>query len=198
MSDAISAPPWRGALVSEPVAVRLPATLTEHLEGLQLRHFSPDEIIRACGGGEPPWHLWGNIVPTLIVADAAREAIGRPTKITSAWRSDEYNWQNGGKEYSQHPTFTALDLAVLVGSWKARAQRELQDLLASWRGRRFFSPVPFKRVEVDCVPFAPLDTCAGCYSFIFEGGIGRYPAPGWPKFFTHLDTRGIRADWGAR
>jgi len=89
----------------------------QFLAGLRLRHFAPEEILRQAdrsrGGVRnsiPPEELWGNIVPTLWMADIGRRALGKPVTITSAYRSEEYNQAVGGASRSQHKRNGALDL----------------------------------------------------------------------------------------
>lgn len=61
---------------------------------------------------DPPRKLWPRIIPTLIVADKARAALGRPLRINSAYRSPAYNKAISGASKSQHVEFTALDLST--------------------------------------------------------------------------------------
>lgn len=93
------------------------AKYRKFLAGLQLRHFSPEELIaqaeRTRGGVRnsiPPEELWENIVPTLWVADQARRHAGKSLIITSAYRSEDYNRAVGGASRSQHKRNSALDI----------------------------------------------------------------------------------------
>lgn len=61
---------------------------------------------------DPPKALWKNIMPTILVADEARRRLGKPIKISSAYRSPAYNRAIGGVRDSQHSLFKALDLAT--------------------------------------------------------------------------------------
>lgn len=89
----------------------------EFLQGLQLRHFSPSEILKQ---GErkrgdvtnslPPPELFPRIVPTLWVADMLRERLGYPLTITSAYRSEAYNQAVSGASRSSHLRNEALDI----------------------------------------------------------------------------------------
>lgn len=62
---------------------------------------------------EPPRELWPNIVPTLRVVDDLRDLLGSPIKITSSYRSPEYNEWVGGVSRSYHLQFKALDIQVV-------------------------------------------------------------------------------------
>ena len=89
----------------------------EYLEALSLRHFSPHEI-RIQGerwrdgvkNSLPPESLWRAIAPTLWIADLARHELGFSLTVTSAYRSERYNYSVGGATHSQHLANTALDL----------------------------------------------------------------------------------------
>lgn len=113
----------------------------------------------------PPESLWPNIVPTLIVADALRAAVGVPLTITSAYRAPAYNAAVGGETNSYHMRFMALDVAPFsIGAKRlAAAARKL-------RGKKFV--VPDSRE-----------------SFVWRGGVGEYPK------FVHIDCRGYDANW---
>ena len=100
------------------------------LEGLQLRHFSADELIaqgNRTRNGEanslPPSSMWPAMVRTLWVADMARSALGFPITITSAFRNEAYNRQVGGASRSAHLRNAALDLIPAGGKidelWRA-------------------------------------------------------------------------------
>ena len=92
------------------------------LEGLQLRHFSADELIaqgnrtrNGVSNSLPPESMWPAMVPTLWVADMLRERLGSPLTITSAYRSEAYNRQVGGASRSAHLRNEALDLIPAEG-----------------------------------------------------------------------------------
>lgn len=62
----------------------------------------------------PPVVMGPNILPTMKVAVAARQALG-PLSIISAYRSPAYNAViDGSAKNSQHMHFTALDLRPLA------------------------------------------------------------------------------------
>jgi peptidase M15-like protein len=57
-----------------------------------------------------PAALWGNILPTLRLLEwLRRETGGRPLHVTSGYRDPAYNWAVGGKTYSLHVAFNAVD-----------------------------------------------------------------------------------------
>ena len=147
--------------------------LAAFIDRLGLKHFKGREIAdyanRVRGGVRnslPPESLWPNIVPTLIVADALRAAVGVPLTITSAYRSAAYNAAVGGETRSYHMLFMALDLipgGKVTPAQLATAARKL-------RGKKFKIP-------------GSNDT------FVWHGGIGKYPS------FVHIDCRGYDANW---
>jgi len=67
---------------------------------------------------EPHRSLWRNVIPTLMVADIARERFGSPILITSAYRNPSYNAVCGGVRHSQHQLNRALDLVPRNGDVK--------------------------------------------------------------------------------
>lgn len=146
--------------------------LAAFIDGFGFRHFKGREIARYAErvrgrvkNSLPPESLWPNIVPTLVVADALREAVDAPLTITSAYRSPAYNAAVGGEKNSYHLQFRALDLipAEVSPAVLAAAARKL-------RGRTFKIPGTNDH-------------------FTFRGGIGLYPS------FVHIDTRGHDANW---
>ena len=93
-----------------------------YLEGLQLNHFSADELIAqgdrtrsGVSNSLPPESIWPAMVRTLWVADMARSALGFPITITSAFRNEAYNRQVGGASRSAHLRNEALDLIPAGG-----------------------------------------------------------------------------------
>ncbi|MEL6678479.1 MAG: D-Ala-D-Ala carboxypeptidase family metallohydrolase [Pseudomonadota bacterium] len=139
------------------------------IEGLELKHFSPEEFLVLGGGHSTPGHpgfgknthppetVWPNIANTARVLDALREKLGKPVAITNAYRSPAYNAAVGGAEHSQHKRFNACDIQV-----KGADPEEVADTLAGMRAEG-----------------------------LFHGGIGRY------RTFTHIDTRGVNRSWGS-
>jgi len=63
----------------------------------------------------PPRRIWKDVIPTLMVADIARERFGSPILITSAYRNPSYNAVCGGVRNSQHLINRALDLVPMNG-----------------------------------------------------------------------------------
>ena len=98
-----------------------------------------------------------------------------------------------GQPLSLHQAFSAIDFKT-----EEVPLQKVYDILQSWRGRWFRSPVPIEseRVRVcvpnGCIEHVPLDvdtTEDGGHKFKFAGGIGLY------NTHVHIDTRGIDADW---
>ena len=160
----------------------------EFIARLNLRNFTAEEILIGTGreGNRiPARELWPNIVPTLLVLDEVRDRFMCPVTITSCYRAPEYNRRIGGKRLSQHQAFRAIDFVV-----SRTDPSEVQALLRHWRGAHFESPVVIEHhavpIGADFIPSIPLQ---GERGFFFAGGVGCY------ETFTHLDTRGVNADW---
>ena len=116
---------------------------TSFLASLRLRWFKPGEITRqsrrkraGVTNSLPPLSLVDNIVPTLWVADFARESLGAPLTITSAYRSEDYNRAVGGRDMSQHKVNTALDI---IPSGGPAALDRLWALLLAMRKAKTFA-----------------------------------------------------------
>ncbi|NBC96853.1 MAG: hypothetical protein GVY27_10915 [Deinococcus-Thermus bacterium] len=162
--------------------------------GLGLEHFKPAELLTKCerpGNAVPPRQLWPNIVPTILVLDRLRAAVGAPIVILSGYRAPDYNRKVGGAATSQHLAFTALDVAC-----SGVDPDVLHAKLRAWRGEAFESPIPLDgRGALDTpagpTPFKPLtaDPSGAGAKFVWHGGLGLY------ETFVHLDTRGYDADW---
>lgn len=89
------------------------AELQKFLDDHGIKHFSAKEITwlpRLQKHVVPPPDLWGNIIPTLQLADAIRDEWGDPVNVLSGYRTQAYNAAVGGAPNSQHMHFRALDL----------------------------------------------------------------------------------------
>ena len=89
------------------------------LDKAGVKHFTADELFFRGASDEtmnlntaPPKELWKNMIPTAVAANEAREKLGVPIKVRSAYRSPAYNRRIGGARASQHMKFTALDLGT--------------------------------------------------------------------------------------
>lgn len=87
------------------------------LDKAGVQYFTAEEIffrgasdVKLKLNSDPPRALWKNIIPTVLVADEARRRLGKPIKITSAFRNLAYNRAIGSGPRSQHVQFKALDL----------------------------------------------------------------------------------------
>lgn len=83
----------------------------------KLRHFTAAELLTKGGAHarnglntDPPPGLWKNIRDAASAADEARQRLGSPLTITSAYRSPAYNKAIGGASGSFHLHFRALDI----------------------------------------------------------------------------------------
>lgn len=146
------------------------ARLEAFIDQIGLRHFRGRELTwlwhrtrKGVSNSCPPEALWENCIRPLLVLDEIRRQIGQPIRITSAYRSPAYNSAVGGEPMSYHKIFMALDFTTSAGAARSAAvAREL-------RGTRIKLP--------------------GGGSFLWRGGIGRYPS------FVHIDCRGKDANW---
>lgn len=100
----------------------------EFLASLELRHISPDEIIKPHRGIYngvdnvlPPEKLWKKLPHTLRVADEIRARLGIPlVKISSAYRCPSYNSQiPGAVRNSYHTRNQAIDVVYFCPVRKA-------------------------------------------------------------------------------
>ena len=92
-------------------------TFEEYIDKREFKYFKGYELARYADRWRgnvkndlPPRSVWKNIIPTLRVADDARERLGSPIMVTSSYRSPNYNSAVGGVAHSQHMVHTALDL----------------------------------------------------------------------------------------
>ena len=167
----------------------------QFIAGLGLKHFEPEELLAKTDRAHntaPPKSLWENIAPTIIVLDRLRERLNRPIRISSAYRSHEYNRRlRGSAPLSQHVAFNAIDFVPGGGVSLFEATRLLQSMSDQW----FASPAVFNRSAVSVggrdIPSSDLlwRGGGGANEFRFRGGVSEY------SNFIHIDTRGAIARW---
>jgi hypothetical protein len=131
-----------------------------------IKHFSEGEVFV---NEKPPAELWPNIIPTLIVADHFRSMIGRPIKITSAYRNAYRNLDEGGKPLSLHVDFNAVDIRASNDKDKPFVYAEMKRLIE----QGFILQCYFRGKEVNISPKVM--------------GIGYYPS----GCRVHIDTRAL-------
>ena len=169
--------------------------LADRIRELGLSHFRPHEFFVGMGAvrngvrnGFPPRRLWDNVIPTAMVADIARQRVGCPIEITSAYRHEGYNEVVGGADQSQHLAFRALDLVPRNG----KVQR-LFDILEDMHGDEVQLPVQIAPAEGPApANYGKQGLSIEPGGFRFKGGLGLYLNEG----FVHIDTRGRKARWG--
>jgi len=83
-----------------------------------IRYFTADEVFfrgardaRLQLNTDPPRGLWPSLLAVVKVADEARHRLGKPLRITSAFRSVAYNKAIQGAARSWHTQGGALDLS---------------------------------------------------------------------------------------
>jgi hypothetical protein len=138
----------------------------ELLDQNGIKHFSEREVFI---NEKPPAELWENIIPTLIVADHFRQVIGKPIKITSAYRNAYRNLGEGGKPLSLHVDFNAIDIRASNALDKPFVYKEIKRLVE----QGFILQCYFKGKEVNISPKVM--------------GIGYYPS----GYRLHIDTRAL-------
>jgi hypothetical protein len=92
-----------------------------YFDSHDVEHFSARELTwlpRLNKNLVPPNDLWGNIIPTLKLADAIRNEWGGPVTVYSGFRTVAYNTAVGGAKNSQHLHFRAMDIAPKAGDIK--------------------------------------------------------------------------------
>ena len=90
------------------------------LAGLQLRFFRPREITHYASASRngvknslPSRELWENLPPVLWVLDQLRQSIDLPIRLTSIYRSPEYNHKGvKGSPRSFHMRNCAVDFQI--------------------------------------------------------------------------------------
>ena len=155
--------------------------LIAFLESLSLRYFAPEEFLINTdrpGNTLPPEEIWGNIALTAVLLDTVRSHFEASVVITSCYRAPEYNRRIGGRPFSQHQAFTAIDFSVAMVP-----AREGADFCRQLRGHPVLLPPGIRRVQWDSAPFKEIE------EHRFVGGVGSYSR------FVHIDTRGINATW---
>jgi len=87
--------------------------LQKLLDSEGVRYFRAQELTLQRQWGthaEPPADYLPRILPTVILADEIREKLGAPIRVSSGYRTLEYNRHVGGSPSSEHMQFRALDL----------------------------------------------------------------------------------------
>ena len=96
-------------------------TFSEWFDRQGIKNFSAREFTsyfevkrRGAQNMEPPRSMWANILPTIRIVDALRDAVGKPITLTSSYRCPAYNQAigSGAASRSQHLQFRALDIKV--------------------------------------------------------------------------------------
>lgn len=83
------------------------------LDSEGVRHFKARELVLLRQWGEhvtPPRHFLPRILPAAILANEIRDKLGAPIRVSSGYRTPDYNRQVGGSPASEHMAFRALDL----------------------------------------------------------------------------------------
>lgn len=122
------------------------ADFDRFIEDLGLRFFTPAEFLFLGAGNDsgrcqglntfPPRELWPNIVNTARFLDAIRAEMNSPIRITSCYRSPDYNRCVSGAASSQHVQFNAIDFVCSAGTpevWR-RVAAGLRDRHREFRG----------------------------------------------------------------
>ena len=120
----------------------------EHFKGSELSSYASRKR-GSVKNSLPHESLWGNIIPTLVIANELRKIVG-PITITSAYRSPAYNSAVGGEPGSYHMKFMALDLIP-----KDVSPRTLAAAAKKLRWKKYKIPGTNE-------------------TFVFKGGIGTY------------------------
>ena len=218
-------------------------TLTGFLESLKLRHIDLRQVVAGLGrtlhfalddlglpvangrNHEPPRTLWHNIAPTLIVLDEIAERLGTAPRITTTYRSPEYNNAvfvrgklqrlaslrsrpggnpdagmrdvgSGAATMTQHLAFRAVDFAV--GGQRLEAHR----IAKSLRGERLPLPRPIRLTNP---PVQRVGHVGGRTAFFNAGALDVSEDSfvfrgglGLHAGYIHLDCRGRDDDWSGR
>lgn len=116
----------------------------QRARSLILKHFKPEELLVNCdkpGNFHPPAQIVHNIDCVATLADHMREDLGFPIRISSGFRSPEYNRKAGGTKLSQHQLWRALDLVPWRTTHGSALRQMRVDEMHGWllraRGRVF-------------------------------------------------------------
>jgi len=130
--------PSTPSISSTPSASPTPTLTAEEefqllLNKAKIKHFTAKELFFRGNSDkklqlntDPPKKYWNNMIETVKVADAARDLLGRPLRVNSAYRSPAYNKAIKGSTNSQHLYFRALDLGTTAPKTLAKALNELR------------------------------------------------------------------------
>lgn len=170
----------------------------DYVSALGLRHHSPRELVARCdarGNGYPPVELWGNVALSAHWWDRVRDRLGRPSILTSTYRTPSYNRRIGGAGRSVHMAFAALD-----GGIKGVSPGEVAEVAREIRGQHVELPGECVRIlDLEGGPEVAMYSLPRWTSrdrptclYQIRGGVGTYPG------FVHLDARGLDLSWGDR
>ena len=174
----------------------IPQAFADFVSTLDLANFTADELLTRTDrptNSVPPAAIWPNIVPTILVLQAARTLFGGSIRFNSVYRSERYNSHiSDAAALSQHIAFNAIDFAPTdEGGLTA-----LHDLAKGLRDTWVTAPRRFARTPVavaaGTIGFTPLEwrESGGKAQFRFRGGLKLY------NTFIHIDTRGVNVNWG--
>jgi len=93
---------------------------------------------------DPPEELWQNAVSLTILLQAIRIEFGAPVRISSCYRSPEYNTCIGGAARSQHMQFTAADITIADAKTSLSWYKKILDM----RNRGIFTGVSFNVISI--------------------------------------------------
>ena len=115
-------------------------TFEQYIDRQGIRNFTGSELARYfqkkrinVKNDYPHPALWHRFLPTLRIVDDLRDALGCPVRITSHYRSPEYNHAVGGAKQSQHKEFRAADVQA-----DGATPHEVYKILRLWRNQGRF------------------------------------------------------------
>lgn len=88
----------------------------------ELKYFKPEEF--TMDGKVVYTHMDGRF---LKILDSVRNNMGKPMKITSSYRTEEYNDKINGAPKSIHCQGRAVD--IYIGNWTGKEKRQLNRIL---------------------------------------------------------------------